>query len=109
MTPPSNSQASDVLERLRKASAEATPGPWEVDETEEDLFVMRGDASAWICRDMDEVADAALIALARNHLDALLDVAEAAREMSNHAPTCICRLCRPLARLSEREGVEEEQ
>lgn len=52
-----------TIDQLRELEAAATPGPW-----------VRG----WWTGQLP-TADAALIAEARNHLSALLDVAEAAR------------------------------
>lgn len=64
------------IEELRRLSAEATPGPWVVKDADDEPYV---DSDFGVVAQVFTTYDAALIAEARNHLDALLDVAQAAR------------------------------
>lgn len=78
-----------TIDRLRELEAAATPGPWQwldsggdPDEDDE-LQDGRGEMVASGFRDdiLPEITDGRLCAEARNHLSALLDVAEAARAL----------------------------
>ena len=82
----------NILDRLDEAEREATPPPWEHDNGPDGqwdrVFVTHAavSKSRWIeaSHDRPEAqADAALIALSRNHLRALIDVARAARELTD--------------------------
>jgi len=82
-----NSATATILQRLRELCERATPGPWACAmTTEKDVWMVQtedddprsfqGVAETGFDRPLD---NARLIAAARNHLDALLDVAEAAQ------------------------------
>ena len=99
------------IERLRALLAEATPGPWEADDTSDWTNDSYGDeegkppTSGWFrncgvgkvdAGDYSTLtfADAALIAAAVNALPALLEVAEVAAEFRRLA--CIFRVPSPI-------------
>jgi hypothetical protein len=78
-------EQSSTITQIKAELAAATPGPWKVNRDGPDDM-------AWVMGQYDELADAhaevtdyllfadaTLIASARNHLAALLDVAEAAQ------------------------------
>jgi len=78
----------DELERLSKA---ATPAPWKLDPSDDDWNVnprnkdiVSGD-EAVVCRESGcyppTEGDAAFIIAARNHIDALLEIARAAQRL----------------------------
>jgi hypothetical protein len=69
---------TSVLARLRELEAKATPGPWCHENW--DAVTWR-----WFSSEMG-ANDRALIAESRNHLAALLDVAEAAQAVRKRHP-----------------------
>jgi len=82
--------AVNILDRLDELEREATPPPWEHDDGPEGqwdrVYVT---AERWIDASHDQLeaqADAALIALSRNHLRALIDVARAAEAYNRPFP-----------------------
>ena len=101
----------NILDRLDELEREATAGPW---EKPSGIMVKRWAMTAndIQCTRLPD-ADAALMALSRNHLRALLDVAWAAA--SHHvnaeaaAEGCLCPDCilhRSVAPLLSEEGGE---
>jgi len=82
------------LDQLRELSKAATPGPWTSSWNRHGDGYVRSrhhgmqyllDVEYNYAPGQDVLADAALIAAMRNHFEALLDVAEAARELAQSA------------------------
>jgi len=106
---------SDIIEHLRELRARATKGEWFLCEPSSVEYGRSvADTRAWIadsrearartqvrCREgilPDPIADAALLVAAVNHLDLLLDAAQAVeREVADHhtgdGKPCPCELC----------------
>lgn len=64
------------LEALERLAAEATPGPWTAEPQKTDTFITAANGTpvgmVWGCRDDEPRASAALIAVARSALPALV-------------------------------------
>ena len=124
---------TDLSDQIREALAKATPGPWRSDgDASPDDVSIYGPADEWLANignwsrsnpdapeemqreqliEMRDVADAALIVLLRNNIDALLAVAEAARRldaagMTWHASPSLIELRETLAALDAAAGKE---
>jgi len=100
-----------TIERLRELEAAASGRPWYSQPSEHDLVrgIVYGPDGDSLCvvdwnpgTENDPVADASLIAAARNALPALLDVAEAAAlYVGANEPGAHERLAAALAKLDE--------
>lgn len=84
----------DVLAELERLHEAATPGPWEVNPFLAQIDAFAGGEPLPVCRmlwpteertEAETLANTELIALTRNALPALLEVAKAARDLRHMA------------------------